>query len=92
MFRHFFLKNNLQRSINPHDESLICEVESASREDVDRAVEAAEAAFYQGEWGKMSARDRAAALNRLADLMEEHKEELVSFNYFFVVMGEVCST
>jgi len=41
---------------NPHDESLICEVESAGIEDVDLAVAAAEKAFYEGEWGKMSAR------------------------------------
>merc|ERR1719367_804970 len=63
---------------NPHDESVICEVEAASVEDVDRAVKAAHKAFYEGEWGKMSARERASLLYRLADLMEEHKEELAT--------------
>jgi acyl-CoA reductase-like NAD-dependent aldehyde dehydrogenase len=41
-------------------------------------VNAAENAFYNGEWGKMSARDRGALLFRLADLMEQHKEELAT--------------
>ena len=63
---------------NPHDESLICEVESASPADVDSAVNAAEKAFYEGEWGKMNARDRGTLLFKLADLMEQHKEELAT--------------
>ena len=63
---------------NPHDESLICEVECAGKADVDLAVNAAEKAFYEGEWGKMSARDRAALLYKLADLMDQHKEELAT--------------
>ena len=33
------------RSIDPKDESIICEVESASQEDVDRACKAAHRAF-----------------------------------------------
>ena len=52
------------KSINPHDESLICEVEAASADDVDKAVMAAEKAFYEGEWGKMSARDRGMLIYR----------------------------
>ena len=43
-----------------------------------QAVKAAENAFYHGEWGKMSARDRGALLFRLADLMDQHKEELAT--------------
>lgn len=62
--------------INPNDESAICQVECASRQDVDRAVEAAQEAFEEGEWRKMSARDRGQLLYRLADLMEKNKEEL----------------
>jgi len=65
------------RSINPHDESLICEVESASAKDVDNACKAAHRAL-KGEWGKMNARDRGALLYRLADLMDQHKEELAT--------------
>lgn len=49
-------------TINPHDESVICSVESATAEDVDRAVKAAKKAFEEGEWGKISARERGALL------------------------------
>ncbi len=66
------------RLFNPHDESLICEVEAASAKDVDKAVKAAERAFYEGEWGKMSSRDRGNILLRLADIMDAHKEELAT--------------
>jgi len=64
-------------TINPHDESVICQVESASKADVDRACKAAHRAF-KGEWGKMNARDRGTLIHRLADLMDEHKEELAT--------------
>lgn len=66
------------RSIDPSTEELICEVQSASAADVDTAVKAAHAAFHEGEWGKMNARDRGTMLFRLADLMDEHKEELAT--------------
>lgn len=65
-------------TVNPHDESVICSVESASVEDVDRAVKAAKKAFEEGEWSKISARERGALLFKLADLMEQHKEELAT--------------
>ena len=45
---------------------------------MDRAVRAARRAFEEGEWSKMSARDRGRLLFRLADLMEEHKQELAT--------------
>lgn len=51
---------------------------SGGVDDVNRAVEAARVAFEEGEWGKMNARDRGKLLFRLADLMEEHKEELAT--------------
>uniref|UniRef100_A0A2P2HYA6 10-formyltetrahydrofolate dehydrogenase n=2 Tax=Hirondellea gigas TaxID=1518452 RepID=A0A2P2HYA6_9CRUS len=66
------------KTINPATEELICEVQSASKEDVDTAVNAAHAAFYDGEWGRMNARDRGTLLFRLADLMDQHKEELAT--------------
>lgn len=63
--------------INPADETLICKVAKSTAVDVDRAVKMAKAAF-EGEWSKMSARDRGKILYKLADLMEEHKEELAT--------------
>ena len=54
------------------------QVQRATPGDVDRAVRAARRAFEEGEWSKMSARDRGRLLFRLADLMEEHKQELAT--------------
>ncbi|XP_029034967.2 cytosolic 10-formyltetrahydrofolate dehydrogenase [Osmia bicornis bicornis] len=65
-------------TINPHDESVICPVECGSMEDVERAVKAAKKAFEEGEWSKISARERGSLLFKLADLMEQHKEELAT--------------
>lgn len=48
--------------INPTDETVICKVQSASVNDVDRAVKAAKKAFDEGEWSKISARERGALL------------------------------
>ncbi|CAG9791381.1 unnamed protein product [Diatraea saccharalis] len=64
--------------VNPSDESEICKVQSASVSDVDRAVNAAKKAFEEGEWSKISARERGQLLFKLADLMEQHKEELAT--------------
>ncbi|XP_054162876.1 cytosolic 10-formyltetrahydrofolate dehydrogenase-like [Oppia nitens] len=66
------------KTINPNDESIICEVQSATREDVDKAVAAAAMAFESGDWAQMNARDRGKLMFRLADLMEQHKEELAT--------------
>ncbi|XP_059843833.1 mitochondrial 10-formyltetrahydrofolate dehydrogenase isoform X2 [Hypanus sabinus] len=65
-------------SINPTDGSVICQVSYSSVADVDKAVAAAKDAFENGEWGKMNARDRGRLLYQLADLMEEHQEELAT--------------
>lgn len=48
--------------INPTDESVICKVQSASVSDVDKAVKAAKKAFEEGEWSKISARERGQLL------------------------------
>lgn len=61
--------------VNPTTEQVICEVQCATKSDVDRAVQAAHAAF-NGEWSKMNARDRGMLLYRLAELMDKHREEL----------------
>ena len=77
----FIDSSNPQRvlkSVNPNDESVICEVQSATKEDVDKAVNAANNAFESGEWANMNARDRGKLMFKLADLMEQHKEELAT--------------
>ncbi|XP_035002751.1 mitochondrial 10-formyltetrahydrofolate dehydrogenase [Hippoglossus stenolepis] len=65
-------------TINPTDGSVICKVSYASVGDVDRAVLAAKEAFDNGPWGRMNPRDRGSLLFKLADLMEEHQEELAT--------------
>ncbi|XP_037960000.1 cytosolic 10-formyltetrahydrofolate dehydrogenase [Teleopsis dalmanni] len=64
-------------TINPADEEVICEVACASVGDVDKATQAAHKAFY-GAWKQISARQRGELMLKLADLMEQHKEELAT--------------
>ena len=63
-------------TVNPATGEEICRVAEADAADVDKAVKAARAAFERGPWRKMSAADRGRLLNRLADLIEQHAEEL----------------
>ncbi|XP_059505675.1 cytosolic 10-formyltetrahydrofolate dehydrogenase isoform X2 [Stegostoma tigrinum] len=65
-------------SINPTDGSVICRVSLAQVADVDKAVAAAKEAFEAGEWGRMNPRDRGRLIYKLADLMEQHQEELAT--------------
>jgi betaine-aldehyde dehydrogenase len=60
--------------VNPANGELIAEMPLSGEEDVDRAVAAAKAAF-EG-WARTTPGERAAAINKLADLLEEHAEEL----------------
>ena len=62
-------------TIDPSAGEVICEVAQAGAEDVERAAKAARAAL-EGEWGKMPAAGRSLLINRLADLIEQNKEEL----------------
>jgi aldehyde dehydrogenase (NAD+) len=60
--------------LNPHDGSKLVDVAEAKAADVDRAVEAAQAAFPS--WSATAASDRGRLLLRLADAIEAHSEEL----------------
>lgn len=61
---------------NPATGETLATVYEGNREDIDRAVKAAREAFERGPWSKMSAAERSRLMYKLADLMEEHKEEL----------------
>ena len=61
--------------IDPATEEPFAAVASGGKADVDVAVKAARAA--QKVWGGMRAADRGRILNRAADLLEEHAEELI---------------
>ncbi|KAK2165320.1 hypothetical protein LSH36_52g08014 [Paralvinella palmiformis] len=65
-------------TVNPTDETVICQVAKGTKEDVDYAVDAAHVALSEGDWGKMNARDRGYILSKVADLMEQHVEELAT--------------
>ncbi|KAK8040172.1 Aldehyde dehydrogenase [Apiospora rasikravindrae] len=63
-------------SIDPATEEPICSVEVATSADVDTAVQAARAAFNNPDWRDLTPEQRAKLLNKVADLIEAHKEEL----------------
>ena len=65
-------------TINPATEEVIAKVAEGDAADIDLAVKAAREAIENGPWGKMDARDRGRLMNRLADLIEEEKEELAA--------------
>ncbi|MGK7907291.1 MAG: aldehyde dehydrogenase family protein [Synechococcus sp.] len=63
-------------TLNPTTGEPICSVAEADVADVDRAVKAARSAFEDGEWAHMSARRRGELLFILANLIEQHRDEL----------------
>ena len=64
-------------TIDPSDETEVARIAEADAEDVDRAVEAARAAFSLGSpWRTMDASDRGRLMQRLVQLMIRDKEQL----------------
>jgi aldehyde dehydrogenase (NAD+) len=63
-------------TINPATEEVIVQVAEGGAADIDLAVKAARKAFDSGHWRKMDARDRGRLISKLADLIEEHIDEL----------------
>ncbi len=63
-------------TINPATGEVICDVAEADALDVDKAVQAARAAFTTGVWRNMSATHRGELLYKLADLIEQNTDEL----------------
>src|SRR5947209_10669606 len=61
-------------TINPATGETICQVAEGDKADIDLAVKAARRAFEEGAWPKTSAAERGRLLNKLADLIEQHKE------------------
>src|SRR5204862_4397865 len=61
--------------VRPATGETLAEVPKASAEDVDRAVATAKRAFEE-TWSDSTPSERQRALLRLADLIEEHGEEL----------------
>ncbi|MFS8924543.1 gamma-aminobutyraldehyde dehydrogenase, partial [Synechococcus sp. B60.1] len=61
---------------NPATGEKLAEVVDASPADVDRAVQAAQTAFSDGRWSKLTPAERSLALWKLADLIEAQAAEL----------------
>lgn len=55
----------------------ILDIQEGRAEDVDYAVEVARRTFEDASWSSTNPTERAALMNRLADLMERDKEDLV---------------
>ena len=62
-------------SINPSNEQQLSRIAKAESEDVDMAVKSARAAF-NGQWGKISGKERAKYIYRIARLVQEKSKEL----------------
>jgi 5-carboxymethyl-2-hydroxymuconic-semialdehyde dehydrogenase len=62
--------------LNPATNEPITDVAEGLAEDVDAAVLAARRAFDQGEWPHLPARERARFLERIADGIEAHGDEI----------------
>ncbi|MGR7920100.1 aldehyde dehydrogenase PuuC [Zobellella denitrificans] len=62
--------------INPATDRLLVEASRAQERDVNTAVAVARTSFESGVWAEAAPAERKRVLLRLADLMEEHREEL----------------
>jgi betaine-aldehyde dehydrogenase len=62
--------------LNPYDQSVLAKVPEAAQEDVERAIAAARRAFDSGDWPRTPATERAALLDRVADLLVRDKDEI----------------
>src|SRR5690606_39627298 len=63
-------------TVNPATGEELAQVALAGLEDVDRAVRAAREAFDSGPWASMTGEARGHLLWKLADLIDEHADEL----------------
>lgn len=64
--------------ISPVTEQPIAHIADADAADVDRAVSAARTAFDSGEWPRLTPRERAEVMMRIADEFEKRTEEIAS--------------
>jgi len=63
------------KTVNPASEEVLAEVSAAGPQDVDRAVKAARRAYTRA-WSRMTGRERAKYLYRLARIVQERSREL----------------
>jgi (Z)-2-((N-methylformamido)methylene)-5-hydroxybutyrolactone dehydrogenase len=63
-------------SIDPYRGEIWAECPEATNEDVDRAVRAARRAFEEGPWSRMTGKERAQCMRRLAELIDRDADRL----------------
>ncbi|GAA0437340.1 MULTISPECIES: 5-carboxymethyl-2-hydroxymuconate semialdehyde dehydrogenase [Virgibacillus] len=68
-------------NISPYTNETINKVASGDQADIKKAVQAARAAF-NGEWGNLKVKDRLAYVYKIADLIDEHIEEIAPLESF----------
>jgi len=61
---------------DPHDGSLLGVVARGTAADGEAAIAAARAAFDEGPWPQLTAKERAKVLHAVADAVDAHREEL----------------
>lgn len=66
--------------INPADETVVARVPEAGAQDVQAAVAAARAAFDEGPWPRMQARDRGTLLFKIAESIRANAAELAELD------------
>ncbi len=90
------------KHVSPVTNEVITELAVGSAEDVDLAVKAARRAFDEGPWPRARAKERRAAIQRLAELVAAHGDELnqlqtlengmpVSFSSYYAVSSEIAA-
>ena len=65
-------------ALTPVDNTVICKVAAGDAADIDRAAQAAKAAFPA--WRDTPAKERKRLLHRVADLIEANAEEITKHN------------
>jgi acyl-CoA reductase-like NAD-dependent aldehyde dehydrogenase len=70
------MKGETFECYNPATGEALMQVALADAEDVEQAVQAARAAFERGNWSQMTGDERASLLWKLADLIDQHADEL----------------
>ncbi len=72
------ISGKMFETVDPATNEVICRVAEGDAADIDLAVAAARRAFDSGPWSRMAGSERARLINKLADLVEKHQEELAA--------------
>jgi len=65
-------------AVNPATEAVIARVAEGDKADVEEAVKAARKVFDEGKWSSLNPHHRARYLLKIADLIEQHADELAT--------------